>query len=59
MLLDGQLTVTVGQDTVEGSAGQIVIVPPNTPHKFTNSGAAVARHVDIHASPRMETQWLE
>jgi hypothetical protein len=29
------------------------------PHEFVNSGAGRARHVDIHASRRMITDWLE
>ena len=59
IILDGQLTMTLGDASVEAAAGQIVIVPPETPHQFTNSGPAVARHVDIHASSRMETTWLD
>lgn len=56
---EGQLTFTVGADTVEAGAGQIVIVPTDTPHKFINGGSVVARHVDVHVSPRMITTWLE
>jgi quercetin dioxygenase-like cupin family protein len=56
---DGQLTFTVGDSTIEATSGQIVIVQPHTPHKFINSGAEVARHVDIHVSARMSTTWLE
>jgi quercetin dioxygenase-like cupin family protein len=55
----GQLTFTVGNATIEASGGQIVLVPPETPHKFVNVGPESARHVDIHASPRMITTWLE
>ncbi len=55
----GQLTFTVGDATIEAGAGQIVIVPPETPHKFVNSGTEIARHVDIHVSPHMTTTWLE
>jgi mannose-6-phosphate isomerase-like protein (cupin superfamily) len=55
----GTLTFVVGEATVEAGAGQIVIVPPDTPHKFTNTGTAVAHHLDIHTSGTMETTWLE
>jgi mannose-6-phosphate isomerase-like protein (cupin superfamily) len=55
----GQLTFVVGDATIEATAGQIVIVPADTPHKFTNTGSAVARHIDIHTSGQMETTWLE
>jgi len=56
---EGDLTFVVGDEIVEATAGQIVIVPAGIPHKFTNRGSAVARHVDIHARRQMETTWLE
>jgi mannose-6-phosphate isomerase-like protein (cupin superfamily) len=55
----GQLLFSVGDEQVTAGAGQIVIVPPQTPHKFINCGNQVAQHVDIHASKRMSTTWLE
>ncbi len=55
----GELTFVVGDTTIAAAPGQIIVVPANTPHKFTNTGAEVARHVDIHTSGRMETTWLE
>lgn len=56
---DDGLIFVVGEETIAATAGQIIIVPPGVPHKFTNTGPTVARHVDIHTSGRMETTWLE
>jgi Mannose-6-phosphate isomerase len=56
---DGTLTFVVGDEEIEVSGGQIVIAPAGTPHKFTNTGATVARHIDIHTSSQMQTTWLE
>lgn len=56
---DGTLTFTVGDDDVVATAGQIVVVPAGTPHKFVNSGNDPARHIDIHANSRMVTEWFE
>ena len=56
---EGALTFVVGNRTLEVRAGQIVIAPAGVPHKFTNTTAEVARHVDIHTSRKMETTWLE
>ncbi len=56
---EGDLTFTVGNETIAATAGQILIVPPGTPHKFTNSGTTRARHTDIHTANVMETTWLE
>ncbi len=59
VIQDGEVTFTVGEDIIEASAGQIVVVPTGVPHKFVNSDTARARHIDIHASRRMITEWLE
>jgi quercetin dioxygenase-like cupin family protein len=56
---EGELTFTVGDTTIEATSGQIVVVPAGVPHKFVNSGAGRARHIDIHTSRRMTTEWLE
>jgi mannose-6-phosphate isomerase-like protein (cupin superfamily) len=55
----GRLAFVVGDDTIDASAGQIIVVPARVPHKFTNTGTDIAHHVDIHTSERMETTWLE
>jgi hypothetical protein len=34
-------------------------VSPETPHEFVNIGAGQLRQVDIHASLRFITDWLE
>jgi quercetin dioxygenase-like cupin family protein len=59
VIFDGQLTFTVGDVTIEASGGQVVIVPPETPHKFINLSPEIARHIDIHTSAQMITTWLE
>ena len=56
---EGQATFTVGDATIEATAGQIVIAPPGVPHKFVNSGTGPLRQVDIHPRERMTTTWLE
>jgi quercetin dioxygenase-like cupin family protein len=56
---EGQATYTVGDQTIEVSAGQIVIAPANIPHAFVNSGSGILRQVDIHVSPRFITTWYE
>lgn len=56
---EGELTFTVGDATIEATGGQIIIAPAGTPHKFVCSGTGQARHIDIHTSLRMTTEWLE
>jgi mannose-6-phosphate isomerase-like protein (cupin superfamily) len=51
--LEGEATFTVGDDTIEVGAGQIVVAPAGMPHKFVNSGPGPLRQVDIHPSGRI------
>jgi quercetin dioxygenase-like cupin family protein len=55
---EGEVLFTVGESTIEARAGDIVVVPAGTPHKFV-SQAETHRQVSIHPAPRMETEWLE
>ena len=52
--LEGNATFTVGDETIEVSAGQIVVAPAGVPHKFVNSGSGPLRQVDIHPSGRIQ-----
>jgi len=57
--LEGKATFTVGNETMEIKAGNVVIVPPNTPHKFVNTGDGILRQVDIHPVKQMIQTNLE
>lgn len=59
IILEGHATFTVGAETLEVVAGHVLIAPPDTPHKFVNSGEGPLRQIDIHASTRFITEWLE
>lgn len=50
--LEGTATITVGNEERDVQAGGIAVIPPNTPHRFVNSGETILRQIDIHASPR-------
>ncbi|HWD84924.1 MAG TPA: cupin domain-containing protein [Solirubrobacteraceae bacterium] len=39
--------------------GDVVMMPADAPHKFTNHGPGRSRLVCIHASPRVIGEWLE
>jgi quercetin dioxygenase-like cupin family protein len=56
---EGQATFTVaGVERVVG-AGEVVIAGAGEPHAFVSSGSGNLRQIDIHCSPRFETEWLE
>lgn len=59
IVLEGQATYTVGSDTVQARDGHVLIVQPGVPHKFVNSGSGRLLQIDIHASDRFVTEWLE
>jgi mannose-6-phosphate isomerase-like protein (cupin superfamily) len=56
---EGSATFTAGDEVVEVNGGQVVVVEAGVPHKFVNTGAGPLRQVDIHASERFITEWLE
>jgi mannose-6-phosphate isomerase-like protein (cupin superfamily) len=56
---EGTVTFTAGDETIEAKGGQLVVVPAGVPHKFANTGKGRLRQVDIHASDRFVTEWLE
>jgi mannose-6-phosphate isomerase-like protein (cupin superfamily) len=55
---EGRATFELDGEKLEASAGDIVIAPPGTPHAFVNSGDGPLRQIDIHVSPRFDTEWL-
>jgi len=59
VVIDGNLTFQAGDHQLEARPGDIVIVPPETPHKFTSNGPGPANLVCIHANPTFVTEWLE
>jgi mannose-6-phosphate isomerase-like protein (cupin superfamily) len=56
---EGVATFTLGDDQVVGRAGDVLVAPAGTPHKFVNTGDGPLRQVDIHVSPAFDTEWLE
>ena len=55
---EGDVLFTAGDSTIEATAGDIVVVPAGTPHKFVSRGET-HRQVSIHPAARMQTEWLE
>jgi len=59
IVLEGESRFTAGDEERLVVAGEIVVVPPDTPHRFYNAGEDTLRQIDIHVSPRFVTEWLE
>jgi mannose-6-phosphate isomerase-like protein (cupin superfamily) len=56
---EGTATFTAGDEIIEARGGQVVVVPAGVAHKFVNSGTGRLCQIDIHASERFITEWLE
>jgi mannose-6-phosphate isomerase-like protein (cupin superfamily) len=56
---EGNLTFQLADERVAVGPGDIVIAPPDVPHKFTNDGPERSKLICIHANPSMVTEWLE
>lgn len=55
----GIATFTVDSTALQAHAGQIILVPADTPHKFMNKDDGQLRQIDIHANKEFITHWLE
>ena len=58
VVLDGEVTFTLGDEQRVAHGGDFVVAPPGVPHAFVNSGPGRLRSVNIHASPEFNTEWL-
>jgi quercetin dioxygenase-like cupin family protein len=59
VVIEGNLSFQAGEERLAAGPGDIVIVPPGLPHKFTNAGPGHSKLVCIHAHPTFVTNWLE
>jgi mannose-6-phosphate isomerase-like protein (cupin superfamily) len=58
-VLEGEGTFSDGTHERVVGPGEVVIVPPETPHAFVNNGTQRLRQIDVHLSPTFATDWLE
>jgi mannose-6-phosphate isomerase-like protein (cupin superfamily) len=56
---EGNIRFQAGENSFEAGPGDVAIVPPGVPHKFTNEGPGRSRIICIHASPMIVGEWLE
>lgn len=58
VVIRGRVSVTRGPETLDAGDGDIVIVPPRTPHTFRHLDDEELVMVHIHDNPRSVTEWL-
>jgi mannose-6-phosphate isomerase-like protein (cupin superfamily) len=59
LVQEGRATCVAGDEQRDVKAGDIIVIPAGTPHSFVNSGDTPLRQIDIHASPKFVTEWLD
>ncbi|EME61618.1 cupin 2 conserved barrel domain-containing protein [Amycolatopsis decaplanina DSM 44594] len=59
VIIRGRARFTIGDAEREGGAGEVLVVPAGTPHKFAVIGPEVYEAVHIHESDHFITEWLE
>jgi quercetin dioxygenase-like cupin family protein len=58
VVLEGQATFTLGGEDRVVHGGEVMVAPAGVAHRFVNSGRGRLVQVDIHESPRFDTEWL-
>jgi mannose-6-phosphate isomerase-like protein (cupin superfamily) len=59
VVLAGRGAFTRDERELVAAAGDVVVVPAGTAHRFRSLGPGRLRLVAIHAAPRIEQTWLE
>ena len=55
----GEASFEIDDLQLTATAGDILIAPAMSAHRFTNTGEANLRITAIHTAPEMHTEWLE
>jgi quercetin dioxygenase-like cupin family protein len=59
VLHDGAASFVLDGEELTAEAGDVVIAPAGSAHRFTAVGDERLRLTAIHTAPAMETEWLE
>jgi mannose-6-phosphate isomerase-like protein (cupin superfamily) len=58
-VLEGELEISVGEETVRATAGAYVLAPAGVPHGFRNPGTVPARALNLHTPGGFAQYWRE
>ena len=58
-VIEGEATFTDGAKERVVRGGEVVIVSPDQPHAFVNSGTGRLRQIDVHLNSSFVTEWLD
>ena len=57
VILEGEIEAIVNGKTFTVSAGNIMIVPPNAWHEFSNKTDTIVKTINIHPARKMIQEW--
>ncbi|HEX6355560.1 cupin domain-containing protein [Actinophytocola sp.] len=58
IIVEGSVRIEADGETVDAGTDDICVVPADTPHAFSNLGPGRARMVNIHAAPKVVTEFV-
>jgi mannose-6-phosphate isomerase-like protein (cupin superfamily) len=58
-VLEGEVNVQIGDQTIRGAAGSFVLIPRGTVHTFWNAGSTPAKLLGILSPPGFEQFFIE
>ena len=58
-VLEGELNIKIGEETIRGTAGSFVLIPRGTVHTFWNTGPTHAKLLAIFSLPGFEQFFVE
>ncbi len=53
-VLDGEITIRIGTDSIQAIAGSFILIPRETPHTFDNASEHPSRMLTIFSPPGFE-----
>lgn len=56
---EGIATFTAGDETVEATVGQVVVVPAGTPHRYENRTRTRLRVMSVHPRPSVDQENID
>ena len=59
VLIEGQAEYRRGEERIEAGPGTVIVIPPETPHGFANTGEALLVQLGIHERGNMQQTWLD
>ncbi|MGB3305893.1 MAG: cupin domain-containing protein [Thermomicrobiales bacterium] len=55
----GDARFLIGDEVVDATPGQVVLVPAGIAHSFANTGDDLLRLTAVHVAPRVAIEWLD